>query len=114
MLQRLADAWHQNLAETVAQPLTSSQLWSLSSSGKDLYGVWLIAAAKDEWIELREKVGSLQTTISCMTTQISSLIFKLNQIDFATLAAIAAEKKAKDYEAAATAARKEAPLPLLQ
>ena len=64
-------------------------------------------AAQNE--EFREKVGSLQATISGMSTQISGLIYKLNQIDFATLATIAAEKKAKDDEAAATAAKEEAP-----
>ena len=44
-----------------------------------------------------------------MSTQNSGLIYKPNQIDFATLATIAAEKKAKDEEAAETAAKEEAP-----
>ena len=79
-----------------------------------LYGVWLIATAKDEWIALREKVGSLQATISGMSKQISSLIFKLNQIDFATLATIAAERKLKTTNLPRRLPKKRPQLPLLQ
>ncbi len=65
LLARLADAWHQyrtgspglhwlnarkaSPCRIVAHHLTSSQSWSLASSGKDVFAAWLTATSNDMW-----------------------------------------------------------------